>query len=155
MGGSKLKEFMEELDNVIIKKEELEKKTEEFVRYLMLNLHHNKSHAFRYSTLEVFNLLHICGQIYLADVILQGEFISYGMNVLSYSRANNVTELIDPMALNFPLVTHCEVMVTGPSGNRMNWSGICIMTLNKFLERAFIVIWYVTFTFALLELGRI
>ena len=75
------------------------------------------------------------------DFFLDGEFTTYGLDVVS------MTEMAagkrdDPMARLFPKVTKCTFHKFGPSGTVQNYDGLCVLPLNIINEKIYVFLWF-------------
>jgi len=108
--------------------------------FLSKNLANNNTYFRVYIAAEVLNLLNIILQLVLLDVFLGHEFTTYGLKVLEF--IDEDSGRTDPMDLIFPKVTKCTFRKYGPTGNIVNYDGLCVLALNIFHEKIFIFLWF-------------
>ena len=81
------------------------------------------------------------GQIYFMDFFLDGEFTTYGLDVVSMTEMA-VEKRDDPMARLFPKVTKCTFHKFGPSGTVEKFDGLCVLPLNIINEKIYVFLWF-------------
>lgn len=111
------------------------------VNYLYENLHHHNVYLFRFIFCELLNLMNIIAQILFIDYFLDGEFKTYGLQVLKFIQMQPEVR-IDPMAYIFPKVTKCSFHKYGPSGSVQFLDGLCLLPLNIINEKIYIFLWF-------------
>lgn len=111
------------------------------VSYFIRNLRAFNLYAQRFLICEALNFANVLGQIYFMDTFLDGEFSTYGPNVLLFSFAD-IEDRDDPMSRVFPKVTKCTFHKYGPSGSVVNIDGMCVLPLNIVNEKIFIFLWF-------------
>jgi len=111
------------------------------VEYFHSNLSHQNFYAFRFFVCEALNFVNVILQIYFVDFFLDGEFSSYGSDVLKFTEMDP-DERVDPMARVFPKVTKCTFHKYGPSGSVQNFDGICVLPLNIVNEKIYVFLWF-------------
>lgn len=142
-GGNRIKVFMEELDVIVVDDpDKVNLKKDRVLAYFcaQINTPIHTSLAVRYIFCEIFNLLHVLGQMTFTDYLLNGGFSTYGLEVISFLRASQESR-IDPMSRIFPKVTACLLNLIGPSGNEQLIEGICVLPLNSLFEKIFVFLW--------------
>ena len=72
--GGKVRNIIAGLNNLILVKEEREKKEKILATYMVESLHTHNFWAMKMLLIEFLNLLNAVFQIYFIDVFLQGEF---------------------------------------------------------------------------------
>ena len=72
--GGKVRNIIAGLNNLILVKEEREKKERILATYMVESLHTHNFWAMKMLLIEFLNLLNAVFQIYFIDVFLQGEF---------------------------------------------------------------------------------
>jgi hypothetical protein len=76
---------------------------EVLVNYFTENRGSHNFYAFRFFACEVLNLVNVLFQIYFMDVFLDGQFTTYGSDVLAMTNLEQ-NQRTDPMATVFPKV---------------------------------------------------
>lgn len=111
------------------------------IEYLMRPMKRHNSYAVRYWICEALCLVNIIGQLYLMNRFFDGEFMSYGLRVMTFSETAQ-EDRVDPMVYVFPRVTKCTFHKFGPSGSLQKHDSLCILPLNIVNEKTYIVIWF-------------
>ncbi|CAH1176180.1 unnamed protein product [Phaedon cochleariae] len=111
------------------------------VDYFTTNLRMQNFYAFRFFICEVLNFINVVGQIFFMDFFLDGEFSTYGSDVLKFTEMEP-EEREDPMARVFPKVTKCTFHKYGPSGSVQKFDGLCVLPLNIVNEKIYVFLWF-------------
>jgi len=74
-------------------------------------------------------------QLYLMDLVLGGQFLSLGNNVLEVELLSRSFHKI------FPKVVMCSMAYIGPSGEPVNNSGLCTLPINIVNEKIYLMLW--------------
>ena len=111
------------------------------VEYFCTNLHTQNFYAYRFFFCEVLNFINVVGQIFFMDFFLDGEFRTYGSDVLRFTEMEP-EERIDPMSKIFPKVTKCTFHKYGPSGTVQKFDGLCVLPLNIVNEKIYVFLWF-------------
>ncbi|KAJ4427812.1 Innexin inx1 [Periplaneta americana] len=98
-------------------------------------------YAIRYYFCEALCLVNIIAQLYFMDSFFDGEFISYGLRVMTFSEQAQ-EDRVDPMVFVFPRVTKCTFHKYGPSGSIQKHDSLCILPLNIVNEKTYIFLWF-------------
>ncbi|XP_065209665.1 innexin inx2 [Planococcus citri] len=109
--------------------------------YFQTNLHCQNFYAIRFMICEVLNFVNVVAQIYFVDYFLDGEFSTYGSDVLKFTELEP-EERADPMARVFPKVTKCTFHKYGPSGSVQKFDGLCVLPLNIVNEKIYVFLWF-------------
>lgn len=104
-------------------------------------LQRHNSYAVRYWFCEALCLVNIVGQLYMMNRFFDGEFMSYGLRVMTFSEQSQ-EDRVDPMVYVFPRVTKCIFHKYGPSGSLQRHDSLCILPLNIVNEKTYIFIWF-------------
>ena len=75
------------------------------------------------------------------DIFLDGEFLTYGTEVISFMQRDQ-EDRIDPMIYIFPTMTKCTFYKFGFSGEVERHDAICILPLNIVNEKIYIFLWF-------------
>lgn len=102
------------------------------------NLYHLK-----YAFWETFNIVAILASIQITDWVLNGQFWSYGLEVINYldiyqSRSQ---KLHDPMCQVFPTEVSCRIITASHSGPEEEQNHLCILGNNLFNQKYFFALW--------------
>ncbi|KAI4494892.1 hypothetical protein M0804_001093 [Polistes exclamans] len=99
-------------------------------------------YAFRYFLCELFNFINTIGQLYLLDLLFEGEFKRYGIAVIIFAKEKQLTDKIDPMTRLFPKVTKCTMYSFGSAGSTQIHDALCVLSLNVMNEKVFFFLWF-------------
>ncbi|XP_057326133.1 innexin inx2-like [Microplitis mediator] len=111
------------------------------VDYFNTNLHTQNLYAYRFFLCEVLNFINVVGQIYFMDFFLDGEFSTYGADVVRFTEMEP-EERNDPMSRVFPKVTKCTFHKYGASGTVQKFDGLCVLPLNIVNEKIYVFLWF-------------
>ncbi|XP_063235922.1 innexin inx2 [Bacillus rossius redtenbacheri] len=111
------------------------------VEYFASNLHTQNFYAIRFFICEALNFVNVVGQIFFMDFFLDGEFSTYGSDVVKFTEMEP-EERGDPMARVFPKVTKCTFHKFGPSGSVQKFDGLCVLPLNIVNEKIYVFLWF-------------
>lgn len=111
------------------------------VDYFVTNLHTQNFYAYRFFICEALNFVNVVGQIYFMDLFLDGEFTTYGSDVVRFTEMEP-EERSDPMSRVFPKVTKCTFHKYGPSGSVQTFDGLCVLPLNIVNEKIYVFLWF-------------
>ena len=116
-----------------------ENQINEIVKYFRMHRGTHSLYAFRFFVLEFLNFINVICQIHFFDFFLNGEFATYGLDVLNYTGLEH-EDRPDPMAKVFPKVTKCTFNKYGPSGTVEKKDGLCVLPVNIINEKSFIFV---------------
>ncbi|XP_022176722.1 innexin inx2-like [Myzus persicae] len=111
------------------------------INYFVHNLHSQNFYFIRFFLCEILNLCNVFLQIYLIDCFLEGEFRTYGYDVLKMTELNP-EDRKDVMSRVFPLVTKCTFNKYGQSGTIQKFDGMCILPQNNLNEKIYVFLWF-------------
>ncbi|XP_060858207.1 innexin inx2-like [Metopolophium dirhodum] len=111
------------------------------VNYFVEYLHKQNIYAIQYFFCEIFNLCNVFLQIYFMDRFLEGEFKTYGYDVLRMTELNP-EDRVDVMSRVFPKVTKCTFRKYGPSGTIQKIDGLCVLSQNVVNEKIYVFLWF-------------
>ena len=91
--------------------------------------------------LAMANLLMI---FYLTDLFLDGNFKTYGWDVIAYKSMSieNQNRSPDPMCNTFPSMVSCEMKKFGTGGNLEDINGYCLLAQNAINEKIYFFLWF-------------
>lgn len=127
-----------DLNCPVVNDENKEERKKILIDYFDENLNRHNFYAFRFFICEALNFINVFVQIYFMDYFLDGEFSTYGSDVLSFTEMEP-EERGDPMSRVFPKVTKCTFHKYGPSGSVQKFDGefgnlkIVKLILNSFV----------------------
>lgn len=139
--GGKIQALMMDLDIALYGEAERKQKKKLLVDYLMGSLRQHDWYAARYFLCEAMAFANVVGQLFLMNRFFDGEFLSYGVEVISYSERDQETRT-DPMIRIFPRVTKCRFYKYGSSGNIEMHDALCVLPLNVINEKIYIFLWF-------------
>ena len=81
--------------------------------------------------------------LFLTDWYLGSQFMTYGPTSLDYIRQPSEARRDDPFNLIFPKMTKCFMETYGPSGTIQRYDSLCVLTINVFNEKLYLMLWFV------------
>ena len=139
--NGKVSMLVGKLQEPLLEDEAKQNQIKEIVKYFHIHRGTHSIYAFKFFALEFFNFINVVFQIFFIDYFLDGEFQSFGLDVLSYTGLEYENRP-DPMAKVFPKVTKCTFKKYGHSGTIEKLDGLCVLPLNIINEKIFIFIWF-------------
>lgn len=139
--GGRIKMLVLDLNCPIVNEESKEDKIRILAEYFRNNLNQHNFYAFRFFICEALNFINVVGQIYFMDFFLDGEFSTYGSDVVKFTEMEP-EERGDPMSRVFPKVTKCTFHKYGPSGGVQKFDGLCVLPLNIVNEKIYVFLWF-------------
>ena len=107
------------------------------VKYFNLTRGTNRGYAFTFFASEFLNLVIVIGQLFLLNVFVGGEFLTYGVEAITHHFTEDQYRS-DPMSVVFPKMTKCSFRKYGSSGSLEIIDGLCVLPLNMVNEKIFI-----------------
>lgn len=139
--GGRIKMLVLDLNLPIVQEDCKKDRMKLLVDYFTSNLHTQNFYAWRFFLCEVLNFINVVAQIYFMDFFLDGEFTTYGSDVVKFTEMEP-EEREDPMARVFPKVTKCTFHKYGPSGSVQKFDGLCVLPLNIVNEKIYVFLWF-------------
>lgn len=139
--GGRIKMLVLDLNCPLTSEDSKGERIKLLVDYFQHNLRTQNFYAFRFFLCEVLNFVNVFGQIYFMDFFLDGEFSTYGSDVVRFTEMEP-EERIDPMARVFPKVTKCTFHKYGSSGTVQKFDGLCVLPLNIVNEKIYVFLWF-------------
>lgn len=139
--GGRIKMLVLDLNCPIMNDDSKEDKIKVLTEYFTNNLRQHNFYAFRFFICEALNFINVVGQIYFMDFFLDGEFSTYGSDVVKFTEMEP-EERGDPMSRVFPKVTKCTFHKYGPSGSVQKFDGLCVLPLNIVNEKIYVFLWF-------------
>ncbi|KAL5241875.1 hypothetical protein ACI65C_009285 [Semiaphis heraclei] len=139
--GGRIKMLVLDLNCPIISEECKTDRKKLLIDYFASNLHTQNFYAIRFFLCEFLNFVNVIAQIFFMDYFLEGEFSTYGSDVLRFTEMEP-EEREDPMARVFPKVTKCTFHKYGPSGSIQKLDGLCVLPLNIVNEKIYVFLWF-------------
>src|SRR5271156_4587854 len=91
----------------VVTDEERGHKKRVLIDYLYRHLGTHRMYAVKYFICELMCLGNVIGQMFATDKFFDGEFLSFGIDVIRYSNRDQ-EERIDPMIFIFPRMSKCQ-----------------------------------------------
>lgn len=139
--GGRLKMLVLDLNCPILAEDCKQDRKKLLIDYFINNLHTQNFYAFRFFICEALNFVNVVLQIYFMDYFLDGEFSTYGSEVLNFTNMDQENRS-DPMARVFPKLTKCTFRKYGASGTIQNFDGLCVLPLNIVNEKIYVFLWF-------------
>ncbi|XP_050436259.1 innexin inx2 [Adelges cooleyi] len=139
--GGRIKMLVLDLNCPIISEECKTDRKKLLIDYFATNLHTQNFYAIRFFLCEFLNFVNVIAQIFFMDYFLDGEFSTYGSDVLRFTEMEP-EDRADPMARVFPKVTKCTFHKYGPSGSIQKLDGLCVLPLNIVNEKIYVFLWF-------------
>uniref|UniRef100_A0A0K8TLK0 Innexin n=1 Tax=Tabanus bromius TaxID=304241 RepID=A0A0K8TLK0_TABBR len=139
--GGRIKMLVLDLNHPVVDDQNKNERKKILVDYFAENLNRHNFYAVRFFICEALNFVNVIGQIYFMDFFLDGEFSTYGSDVLKFTEMEP-DERVDPMARVFPKVTKCTFHKYGPSGSVQKFDGLCVLPLNIVNEKIYVFLWF-------------
>lgn len=139
--GGRIKMLVLDLNCPVVNDECKADRKKLLVDYFTTNMHTQNFYAFRFFLCEVLNFVNVVGQIFFMDFFLDGEFSTYGSDVVRFTEMEP-EERIDPMSKVFPKVTKCTFNKYGSSGSIERYDGLCVLPLNIVNEKIYVFLWF-------------
>lgn len=139
--GGRIKMLVLDLNCPVVTEECKSDRKKLLVDYFATNLHTQNFYAIRFFICEFLNFINVIVQIYFVDFFLDGEFSTYGSDVLRFTELEP-EEREDPMSRVFPKVTKCTFHKYGPSGTVQKFDGLCVLPLNIVNEKIYVFLWF-------------
>jgi innexin len=106
----------------------------------------NDRYAINYFLCELLAFVNLIAQFIITDIFLDGDFRSYGWDVLLYyTQSSSVAftkSAFHPMIYAFPRMTKCRFEYSGASGGWQLIDVFCLLELNIINEKLFLFLWY-------------
>ena len=91
---------------------------------------------------DVLNVVVIVLNILFVDWYLGYNFFTYGPLSVEYMYTPAEQRGLDPFNILFPKMTKCTLNTYGPSGSIQRHDGLCILPINVFNEKLYLLIWF-------------
>lgn len=142
--GQRLKSLVLDLNNPVIDEESKAQQIKQVVNYFAVNMHCQNFYAIRFFFCEFLNFVNVIGQIWFMNYFMEGEFISYGLDVMRFSNMIDADpdSRTDPMERVFPKITKCTFHRFGPSGSLQKLDGMCVLSVNNVNEKIYVFLWF-------------
>lgn len=139
--GGRIKMLVLDLNCPVVSEDCKSERRKLLVDYFTMNLHTQNFYAFRFFLCEVLNFINVVLQIYVVDYFLEGEFSTYGWDVVRFTELEP-EQRMDPMSRVFPKVTKCTFHKYGASGTVQLFDGLCVLPLNIVNEKIYVFLWF-------------
>jgi len=134
--GGKIKRIVDKLDTdpfAVPEKQQMEV----IASYLIDNSGKFHKYAYTLFSCQVLNLLVVAGQIVFIHYFLGGQFLTYGITVIS-----NASSYFGHMETVFPKVTKCTMETFGVTGKIVKNAGICVLPINVVNEKIYLFLYF-------------
>jgi len=121
--------------------EKTREKRDKVVSYMVRTRHSHNLYVYKFIFCEFLNLINVFSQMYLMNVFFNGQFTTYGADVVTLS-GQDMEKRTDPMAKIFPKMSKCTFHKYGPSGTIVNHDGLCILPINIINEKIYVFLWF-------------
>ncbi|XP_055309890.1 innexin inx2-like [Sitodiplosis mosellana] len=138
---NRIKMLVHNLNSLVVPEDNKEERKKIIINYFKLNMGHHNGYMAKFFFCEVLNFINIISQLYFMDYFLDGEFSTYGFEVLKFTSLEPEIR-VDPMARVFPKVAKCTFSSYGPSGSLQNFDSLYILPLNIINEKIYVFLWY-------------
>ncbi len=111
------------------------------VQYLKETFHMHRWYMAAYVLCNLMNFVNVIGQMYFINFFLGGAFLTYGTEVLNWTKAD-AEQRTDPMIEVFPRITKCTFHKYAPTGMIEQHDAMCILATNAISEKIYVVLWF-------------
>lgn len=128
-------------------------------RHLLVYINHcfniNKSLALKYYLCHVFMTINLILQVIWLHWLFNYQYYDYGIKAMKYYFSNSIIfpgheasfgqqwiELDNPLDHVFPKITTCKLIQGSPTGDTDKFSPMCVLTLNIFYDKIFLILWF-------------
>nr|BDT61663.1 MAG: innexin [Marsupenaeus japonicus endogenous nimavirus]BDT62322.1 MAG: innexin [Melicertus latisulcatus majanivirus] len=140
--GGRLQSIVTDFSTPIFNSEERRKRIKQLADYLQNSLWRNNTYVIKYLICEFLYLLNCIINIVLIDKFLNGMFITYGTDVLSYNEVTDHENKIHPMIALFPRMAKCSMNMYGSSGSIERHDFLCVLAVNVVNEKIYLIMWF-------------
>ncbi|GIY16821.1 innexin shaking-B [Caerostris extrusa] len=148
--GEKMKTLTKDFENALLHEDQLEETFKGLTSYLIKTWSTNNAYAMKYFFCEFLTLVNVVGQFFLLDLFFDGQYLSYGYNVVAFYNSDKfinsgkptVDIQGDPMIMLFPRVTKCIFRKFGRTSLIEVHDVLCIMALNIINEKIYLFLWF-------------
>ena len=127
------------------------RRSAELTHYVTETLGSYDGYYLRFVLCDALNIVNVISNIVFTNRFLNGEFYSYGSRCLDYFNSANATT--SPMTETFPKLTKCTFQKYGVSGTVMKLDAICVLALNIFNEKVYLVLWFWLLALAIITIS--
>lgn len=138
--GGKVSSVSQELQSFLMKKEDRQDRIQLLAEYLHDTLHRHNFYAMKYLFCEILNFINTVLNIWILNIFLNGKFVSYGTEFLSFSH-NDIEDKLHPKLTLFPRMTKCDFYTSGPSGTPQNHDIMCLLPHSIVNEKVYLILW--------------
>lgn len=113
-------------------------KTKDLANTFYESLGTYRVYVIKFCISEFLCLVVVIFQIYITDVFLGGQFMSFGSDVIKDVRGNK----LDPMGRILPIVTSCKLSYHGQAGHETSHNSICVLPQNIVHQKFYVFFWF-------------
>lgn len=135
-----MKMLTTDLTAPVVRKYDMEEKTQSLLDYVIINMHNYKSYAYSYVACELLNLTNVMSQIILMNTFLGERLELYGTFLTAFNERSN-KEARNPLETVFPTIKKCTVREYA-SGDLQKLDGFCILTQNSGNAKIYTFLWF-------------
>ncbi|XP_018334617.1 innexin inx2-like [Agrilus planipennis] len=142
--GGRLKMLAKDLGGPLLTSNWDQEAKDRLINYIVHGKDCHNVYAIRFLFCELFNLINVVSQIVLTNWFLSGQFS--GLHVF--------TDLMngeDPLKMVFPKLVKCTYNSYGSSGSIQKRDALCILPLNVFNEKLYLIMWFWFYFLSLLS----
>ena len=154
------------MELVLMSQEERTHRRSKLNDYLFCHIGLNRIYAYKYIFCEFLCLINVMGQIWYNDWFFDGQFLTYGLEVLRRGSQGLESALaaaesqpnisvspnesinthtaearLHPMLLMFPRITKCTFYDYGSSGDIQRKNALCLLPMNVLNEKIYLGLW--------------
>lgn len=126
----------------ILPEEDRAYKKKLMIDYLYEHIGCHRWYALKYFFCELLCLLNLVFQMEFMDWFLDGEYLTFGYDVLNYLPQRHNETVVNPMKFVFPSITKCTFRKYGYSGDIEAFDALCLLPLNVFNEKIYLALWF-------------
>lgn len=139
--GGKVGALVSDFKMISLNRELMDEKCQILCSYMENHLQQQNIYFFRFVFCEILNFINVVSQMFLMDRFLDGEFSTFGWDVVSFTEMQQ-HERIDPMSLVFPKLAKCTFYQYGGSATIENIDALCVLPVNVVNEKIYVFLWF-------------
>jgi hypothetical protein len=139
--AGRVKSLVSGLTASFLEEKDYKGKTRLILNYLKQNTKQNQVYVLSFFFCEALNFVNVVCQIFVTDWFLGYTFSTLGFDVLR--KAETIPGLRDDVLnLAFPKLAACTFRRGGDNLNVQEFHSICVLPVNTFNEKIYIVLWF-------------
>lgn len=140
--GGRVKVLVQNLQFNIADNESTREKRILLVDFILGHFKQRDFYVWKYFGCEFLALVNVVGQLFFMDCFLDGEFMTYGLEVIRFVSQVDNEDRLDPMTRVFPRMAKCHFHKFGSSGNVETHDAVCVLPLNIVNEKIYVFLWF-------------